>query len=267
MYQTHWGLDKSPFRGCPDPQSFYESPTHEEALARLDFLVEHHRRLGLLMGPPGSGKSLMLEFFADQLRRQGRSVARLDLLGVGPNEMLFQLAAGLGVNRDPADPVGRLWRAVTDRLAEFRYQQVGSVILLDDVDQASHDVLGQITRLAQHDSSPQARLTIVLAGRTGQMSRIGDRLMDLAELRIDVAAWQPADTADYLTGSLARAGRRAPIFDEPAATKLHELCDGIPRRVAQLAELSLLAGAGEQLEKIDTDVVETVYRELDVVNV
>ena len=59
MYQSHWGLRESPFRDGPDPQSFYQSPTHEEALARLHFLVEQHRRLGLLLGPEGSGKSLL----------------------------------------------------------------------------------------------------------------------------------------------------------------------------------------------------------------
>ena len=70
MYQSHWGLRQSPFRSCLDPQSFYQSPTHDEALARLHFLVDEHRRLGLLMGPAGSGKSLLSwRSFARQLRR------------------------------------------------------------------------------------------------------------------------------------------------------------------------------------------------------
>jgi type II secretory pathway predicted ATPase ExeA len=56
MYQAHWGLQKSPFRGDLDPKSFFPSPTHEEALARLNFLAEEHHRLGLLFGPAGSGK-------------------------------------------------------------------------------------------------------------------------------------------------------------------------------------------------------------------
>ena len=64
MYQAHWGLQESPFRGLLDPKFFYQSPTHEEALARLQFLVDQQRRLGLLVGPPGSGKSLLLEVFA-----------------------------------------------------------------------------------------------------------------------------------------------------------------------------------------------------------
>jgi type II secretory pathway predicted ATPase ExeA len=84
MYQAHWGLRESPFRGLLDPKFFYQSPTHDEALARLQFLVHDRRRLGLLIGPSGSGKSLLLEVFADQLRRSAQPVAKLSLLGVGP---------------------------------------------------------------------------------------------------------------------------------------------------------------------------------------
>ena len=66
MYETHWGLRESPFRGLANPRYFYCSPTHDEALARLQFLVQHRRRLGLLLGMPGSGKSLLLEVFGRQ---------------------------------------------------------------------------------------------------------------------------------------------------------------------------------------------------------
>jgi type II secretory pathway predicted ATPase ExeA len=46
--------------------------------------------------------------------------------------------------------------------------------------------------------------------------------------------------------------------------RLHELAHGIPRRVSQLADLALLAGAGRNLDQIDAEVVETVYQELGV---
>jgi type II secretory pathway predicted ATPase ExeA len=267
MYPSHWGLRESPFRGCLDPRSFYQSPTHDEALARLFFLVEQRRRLGLLMGPAGSGKSLLLEVFAQQLRRAGHAVARVNLLGVPPTEMLCLLAAQLGLNPDPTALLSSLWRTVSDRLAECRYQQVQAVLLFDNADQAGRRVLGQLARLTQHDPSPEARLTLVLAGRYDRMGRLGDRLLDLAELRIDVAAWQENETADYLRRSLAEAGRESPVFDDPAVAKLHELSHGIPRRVSQLADLALVAGAGRQLQRIDAQMVESVYQELGVVEV
>ena len=267
MYQTHWGLRESPFRGCLDPQLFYQSPTHEEALARLRFLVDQRRRLGLLMGPAGSGKSLLLSVFAEQLKRDGRPAARLSLLGVESGEMLWQLAAGLQTHPDPGGSIARLWRTVIDRLAEFRYQQLDAVVLFDDADRASPAVADQVTRLAQHDLSPEARLSIILAGGREQMGRLGEPLLDLAELRIDVAPWQPTDTADFLSASLAQAGRDTPVFAEPAVARLHELSHGIPRRISQLADLSLLAGAGAELQEINADVVESVYHELGVIQV
>ena len=155
MYQAHWGLRESPFRGLLDPKFFYQSPTHEEALARLQFLVHQQRRLGLLVGPPGSGKSLLLEVFAAQLRRNARPVAKLSLLGVEPAELLWLLAADWGLSLEPTQSLAALWRAVTDRLIEYRYQQLEAVVLLDDADQAdragvaARDAVGPLRSFAR----------------------------------------------------------------------------------------------------------------------
>lgn len=265
MYQSHWGLEESPFRNRLNPQFFYQSPTHEEALARLHFLVEQGRRLGLLMGPAGSGKSLLLEVFAQQRRGAGLPVAKVNLLGLEPAEMLALLGAGFELNLDPCRPVAGLWRSLTDRLIEFRYQQLETIILFDDADRAAAPVLDLVTRLAGHDPSPALQLTMVLVGQRSRMGRLGDQLLDLAELRIDLDPWEPSDTEGFLNSSLAQAGGQPSVFADPAVARLHELSRGIPRRVSRLADLALLAAAGNQLEQIDAEVVESVYHELSVV--
>jgi type II secretory pathway predicted ATPase ExeA len=267
MYQSHWGLRESPFRDDSDLQSFYQSPTHEEALARLHFLVEQHRRLGLLLGPEGSGKSLLLEILASQLRRHGPVAARVNLTGISGDEMLWSLAAQFGRNLDRCDSTPVLWRALSDRLAAFRYQQVDAVILVDDADRAGNSVVPHLIRLAKIDSSPQPRLTLILAGDRLMIGRLGETLLGLSELRIDLAAWQPDDIAGYLDRSLRRAGGSADVFDEPAIARLCELSHGIPRQVRLLADLSLVAGAGRHLHSIDADVVDSVYHELAMVEV
>jgi len=266
MYRSHWGLRESPFRSCLDPRFFFQSPTHEEALARLHFLVEERRRLGLLLGETGSGKSLTLEVFARELRRQGKQLANLNLLGVDQHELLWLLAAELGANPDRSDDTFRLWRCVTDRLKENRYQQLDTVFLLDDADEASGEVLDMIVRLAQNDSSDASRLTIVLAATSKRLLCLHMRLLELAELRIDLEPWEAIDTAGYLNRALAQAGRKGETFTDEATRRLHELCGGTPRKVTQLANLSLLAGAGRGLKCIDADTVESVYHELGVIN-
>ena len=267
MYQSHWGLRESPFRDCLDSQFFYLSPTHEEALARLQFLVDQRRRVGLLMGPAGSGKSLVLEILAAGLRRAGKVVARLNLFGLEPTEMLWTLAAELGCNLDTTDSLAVLWRAISDRLVEYRYQQIDTVVLIDAADQALRSLVPHLTRLAKIDCSPQSRLTLVLSGERERMGRLGDGLLRLAELRIDLEPWEAGDVEGFLKTSLASAGCPEAVFAEPAIARLHELSHGIPRQVRQLADLALMAGAGRELRQIDADVVESVYHELSPIEV
>jgi general secretion pathway protein A len=265
MYQAHWGLNDTPFKTRLDRRFFYQSPTHEEALARLHFLVEQERRLGLLMGGDGEGKSFVLEIFAEEMRKAGHAVANFNLLGVLPAEFLWLLASALLLNPERELPIPLLWRMVTDRLAEYRYQQQKVVVLLDDADRATPEVLTQVARLAQVDLSPDSQLTIVLAGRPRHIGRLSESLLERAELRIDLEPWQPGDTEDFLNHSLAQAGRNEPVFASPAVARLHELAQGIPRRISQLADLALLAGAGRNLDQIDVDTVDSVYHELGVV--
>jgi general secretion pathway protein A len=265
MYESHWGLRETPFRACLDPGLFYESPTHEEALARLHFLVDERRRLGLLLGAAGSGKSLLFEVFAGQLRRSGSAVAKMSLLGLSPAEMLWQSIADLGGGAERGESIGPLWQTLTDRVTELRYERRDTVFLLDDADRAGPDVLAQLTRLAKFDRLPEARLTVVLAGRRDAARNLGPDLLEMVELRIDVECWEQTDTENYVKQSLARAGARAPVFADQALARLQQLTDGVPRRVSQLADLALLAGAGQAVDQIDADLVESVYQELALV--
>jgi general secretion pathway protein A len=264
MYESHWGLQESPFRGDLDPKSYYQSPTHEEALARLSFLVGQRRRLGLLVGPSGSGKSLVMEVFAGQLRRRGAQVARLSLLDVEPTEMLWLLACQWGLNPSATASAAALWRAIGDRLLEYRCQQWNAVVLLDDAHRADPQTLQHVTRLARFDPSPEMWLTLVLAGRNEGMARLGESLLGLASLRIDLEPWERNDTEEFVNARLTQAGGQSLVFQQPAVDRLHELAHGIPRRVSQLADLALLAGAGQNLGQIDAGVVEAVYQELGV---
>ena len=196
-----------------------------------------------------------------------RRLPRVNLTGISGDEMLWSLAAQFGRNLDRCDSTPVLWRALSDRLAAFRYQQVDAVILIDDADRAGNSVVPHLIRLAKLEPSPQPRLTLILAGDRSTIGRLGDTLLGLSELRIDLAAWQPDDIAGYLDRSLRQAGGSAGMFDEPAIERLYELSHGIPRQVRLLADLSLVAGAGRHLHSIDADVVESVYHELATVEV
>jgi type II secretory pathway predicted ATPase ExeA len=262
MYRSHWGLGKTPFGSRPNPAFFYQSPAVEEALARLQFLVDENRRMGLVLAAPGGGKSVLLNVLADELKRPGRQVALVNLFGLSPGEFLWQLAAQWGLGLDGDTPTGALWRAIADHLVENRCQKIDTIVLLDDGDEASRDVLDTVARLALLEPSREARLTIVVASKPEGVSKLGGRILELAELRVELDAWDPVDTQSYVESALKLAGGAAGAFEPEAVRRLHELADGVPRRVNQLADLALLAAAGRKLPRVDADTVAGVSEEL-----
>ncbi|HEX3654993.1 MAG TPA: AAA family ATPase [Pirellulales bacterium] len=264
MHYEHWGLREAPFDSHQQPRWFYSNPVHDEALARLHYLLDSRRRLGLLLGESGCGKSMVLRMLAHQLRSTTAQVAVIGLWAVEPEEMLEQLALAWGLDPAPGESCSRIWRRLNDRLAEHRLQRLASVILFDDADRAPPATHTQIERLAQCDTFAGGGLTIVLSAQRDYAHRISHRLLELGDLRIDLGPWSLADTQGYVAHVLRQAGRSRPAFDAQAIERLHELAGGVPRQINQLGELSLVAGAGQQLNLVDMHTVETVSDELRV---
>jgi type II secretory pathway predicted ATPase ExeA len=90
-------------------------------------------------------------------------------------------------------------------------------------------------------------------------------LIDQAALRIDLSPWTEGETCAYLDTTVAKAGRTQPAFDNEAVRRLFQLSGGAPRRVNQLAQLALVAGAAQRLTQVDAATIEAVEEELSLV--
>lgn len=263
VYQSHWGLEQSPFHRQVDCRHLYHGPMHEEALARLRFLVNRQCRCGLLLGKPGVGKSLLLRSFAVELSRRLTPVVRLHLPGLDVRDFLWKCAAQLGSHPAGHETVWRLRRRVCDALAANQLQWRPTVILLDDANEASDDVLLQIARLAEGHGPQKMAPTLVLATRQTDLRLFKAGLLDRIALRIDLDPWSETDTRAYLDRLLCQAGRSQPIFDEEAVSCLHQLSGGIARHLNRLADLALWTGALARLHQIGRHTIRDVFNGLD----
>ncbi len=259
---THWKLEHWPFPSVPEAGQFYPTAGHDEALARVEYLVDARRRLGALLGHAGVGKTLLLEVALRRLARAGRAAVLVSGLGVSPRELLWQVAAGFGANPPAEADVPRLWRQIEDVLAANRWQHLNSVLFVDDAGQAGPDVVTQIIRLARLDASPAARWTIVVAAEPEQAARWNPALREIVDLRIDVEPWEDADTIGYVQNALVEAGSGRPLFADDALTMLHQLSGGNPRHVLRLADFALLAGAAAGADRIDAALVRAAWEEV-----
>jgi len=257
-----WGLERWPFGGTVAAGQFYPTAGHNEALARIEYLVEGRRRLGALLGESGVGKSLVLRVAAEQLARKGCAVVVVDTLGATTREVLWHVACGLRTAPRADADVSWLWRQIVDRVAENRMQQMATVVLVDDAGQAGPDLMTQFARLARLDTTPAARWTIVLAAEPEQAVRWSETLRNAVDLRIELSAWTAEDTVGYVQTALVEAGRLEPVFEEDALRVLDELSGGVPRQVERLADYALLAGAAARVDTISSAMIEAAYDEI-----
>lgn len=264
MYQRYWGLTQPPFQTPQARQQLAASLPLQEAQARVEFVVAQAWPLALVVGPPGSGKSALLAQCARQAARQGLWVASLPCAGAGEEELLSLAVQALKV---PEDDVSRgrpehLWLALVRRLGELALEGGRAVLLLDDLDEAQPEAGRLVARLV---AIPWVSRTLVVSARPDALGRLPARILEHAWLRIDLAPLNPDELACYVQAALAAAGRPQVVFRDDALRRLYELSGGWPRKVDQLAELALVAGASQHLPQIDADTIDAVHQELCVV--
>ena len=184
------------------------------------------------------------------------------LLGIDFDELLHQLATGL--NLQNCASVADAWQNIFDRISVNGYQEVATVLLLDDVHEAAGEVLTAIARLAQGSGTVNQRFTIIAAADADRSQLIGKRLLELASLRVELWPWSQAETSEFIQRELRRCGRAQGAFDVRALDRIFELTAGNPRQVSSLAELALAAGAGQSMVLVDVETVEAVIDELQI---
>ena len=255
----HWGLERWPFRSTPGASQFYPTAGHNEALARIEYLVDGRRRLGALLGEAAWESRSCCGWRRRSSRSKGRAVVLVDALGASTREFLWQVACGLGTSpREDAD-VPWLWRQIADRVAENRVQQVDTVLLVDDAGQAGPDLVTQFVRLARLDVTPAARWTIVLAAEPAQAARWNEALRNWSICGSMLLPWTAEDTIGYVQTALVEAGRFEPLFDDDALQR----CTNFRRRAAAgdaAGRLRAVGRRGGGIETIDAAIVRSGER-------
>ena len=263
MYTSYWQLSGTPFENAGDGRWFAETAIHGEVMARLEFLVEHRRRFGLLRGAEGTGKSTILQQLLRQRKRiQQEETAFVDLTGLESHELLWHLAAGLHLGPNDAETPLQLWRSLEDALNGLRYAGRQTVFLFDHFDPMQQDVLQVVERLQHLDSALAGWTTTIIAVRNGRSLERMNSLVELSDFRIELNPLDQTQTSVYIQELLTQAGAQQQIFEEAAFAQIHQYAEGIPREINRICDFVLLAAMQEQRQTIDVEMVSTVADEL-----
>jgi len=260
MDQAAGGLLDNPFAGdaAVGPWLF-PSRIHDEALARLQFVVQGRQPCGVLTGPEGSGKSRLLQRAAADLRRSGRQVCLVDLAGLNAVRLLVRLDAALGLNGGvPADSL-TTWDSVLSAVEGITLSGLSLVLALDHADQAHQDVWTLLDQLLAHAAGGT---TVLVAARGIVAGPLGEFARRHAALRIELERLSADETADYIQAAFQRIGVEGTPFDPGAMRRVYELTRGEPRLVNRLCRLAVMAAAADGFAEIPASLVDAAAEEV-----
>jgi general secretion pathway protein A len=270
MYMRFFGLKQQPFSLAPDPRYLYMSKRHREALAHLLYGVGGGGGFVLLSGEIGAGKTTVCRCFLEQIPKRC-NVAYIFNPKLTVMELLKTVCDEFHIPLPPADAPAPTVKTYVDALNGFLLQThaVGqnNVLIIDEAQMLSADVLEQLRLLTNLETNERKLLQIVLIGQPELRTMLErpdlEQLAQRVIARFHLNALSAKETEHYIRHRLSVAGMtRAIPFDAKALHKIHELTRGVPRRINLLCDRVMLGAYAHSRHNIDVPMIEKAAREV-----
>lgn len=259
MDSTNWGLRYWPFERTYAADRYFSSSSHEEALARLLFLVEEPGRTGILQGGAGTGKTFLLKLLQQKAARLGRLTVRCDATGLEGTDLALQIALACHVPCGIDTTSGRIWSGLQARFAALAVVQQPLVIIIDHFDQVDVSCQQAVVRLRQIAESAGTKLTLLLATRSLTSLPV---VQEIVDLRIELAPLSIEEIAQFLTTITTKCGAPDISFTDDALAAVHRLTGGVFTSIVTLCNLALLGALSEGDTTITRQFVEAASTEM-----
>ncbi|MCE9658047.1 MAG: AAA family ATPase [Burkholderiales bacterium] len=270
MYMRFFGLKQEPFSLAPDPRYLYMSKRHREALAHLLYGVGGGGGFVLLSGEIGAGKTTVCRCFLEQIPKRcnvayifNPKLTVLELVKSVCDEFRIPVAGERG-----QPPTVKTY---VDALNEFllKTHAVGqnNVLIIDEAQMLSVDVLEQLRLLTNLETNERKLLQIVLIGQPELRTMLErpdlEQLAQRVIARFHLKALSSKETEHYIRHRLSVAGMTRSIpFDRKALQRIHEIARGVPRRINLLCDRAMLGAYAHGKTSIDSEIVEKSAREV-----
>ena len=266
MYLEHFNLTERPFSITPDPRFLYMSARHREALAHLLYGLGDGGGFVQLTGEVGTGKTTICRCLLEQIP-DNVDLALVLNPKVTAIELIATVCDELGVSYDEKDVSVKsltdvLNRYLLDAYARGRH----TVLIIDEAQNLSADVLEQVRLLTNLETSTQKLLQIILIGQPELRTLLArEDMRQLAQrvtARYHLEPISREETSAYIKHRLQICGTSQPVFNKRALDRIQQLSGGIPRLINVLCDRSMLGAYVEGKKQVDTRVVKKAAHEV-----
>jgi general secretion pathway protein A len=267
MYRTFFGLTRSPFEISPDPYFYYGSAKHNEALAAIYYGIRARKGFVVVTGEVGTGKTLLIRRIQDALDREHVAFAYIFNPLLGPDDFLRYILGDL--NLPVPKTKSEALHALNDFLISRHKRGLTSVLIVDEAQHLSAEVLEEIRLLTNLETTREKLLQIVLIGQPELDQKLDSpglrQLKQRVAFRCHLDPLTQLECRDYMVRRLQRAGAGVnswKIFPDSVIAKIFEYSRGIPRVINSIAENALIAAYAKQFHVVTEEIVDEAVTDL-----
>jgi type II secretory pathway predicted ATPase ExeA len=266
MYESFFHMKQRPFAAAPRVDRYFPGAAIEAARQALGRSIDRAEGTGLVVGPAGSGKTLVCHLLAEQFRGRfavallsnGHLDSRRELL----QAILFEL--GLPYRRLEE---GELRLSLIDYIANEQNVRDGLLLLVDEAHTLPPRLLEEVRLIANVVRNGQPRVRLVLAGNPILEESLADPQLQALSQRVSTRCYldgfDHGQTQQYVVAQLTAAGSDGHnIFTPEALEAVHRASDGIPRLINQVCDHALILAFAGGRRQIDGAGIEEAWSDL-----
>lgn len=263
MYESHFGLTAKPFSLVPNPEILFLSKNHENALTYLEYGLSEKVGFILLTGEIGAGKTTLIRYMLNKMESQ-IDIAVIFNTNFTSDQMFRRILSEFEVPCDTTDKerhLQLLYQFLIDRYAQGRHV----LLIVDEAQNLSDDALEDIRMLSNLQTDDRILLQIMLVGQPELKSRLDmpdfRQLAQRIAVNYHITPLDEEQTRHYIGYRIHKAGGEPNLFAPEAINMIFAHSGGIPRSINLMCDTALVYGFAENLERIDTAVIEKVVKD------
>ncbi|WP_426208319.1 AAA family ATPase [Massilia sp. TWP1-3-3] len=270
MYTHYFSLKQSPFSIAPDPRYLFMSERHREALAHLLYGVGSGGGFVLLTGEIGAGKTTVCRCFIEQIPANCK-LAYIFNPKLTVEELLLSICDEfrIALTLPGAGPVSvkTYVDAINVHLLASHAGGKNNVLIIDEAQNLSADVLEQLRLLTNLETNERKLLQIILIGQPELRTMLArpelEQLAQRVIARYHLGSLSELETGSYIAHRLAVAGAVASTpFPRALIPRIHQLTHGVPRRINLLCDRALLGAYVENSPQVTRTILRRAADEV-----
>lgn len=270
-YFDFYKFKEDPFGITPDPDFFYPSKSHIEAIESIKYLIQKGEGFMLITGNPGTGKTTLIRKVLTNFKGENIFPIVIYNSSLTPDELLRGIIYKLS-NQEKEIDLNKFQNklSIVEFLTEYfknrKLSGYKNLLIIDEAQDMPEETLTEIKHLSNIETEKEKLLQIILFAQPyfedlllkPKYSQINQRI----SLKVRLYPLAKEEVDDYIKFRLQKTAETPVYFKRGAIRLIYKASKGIPRVINLICSRSLMVGYIKNSYKIKKSYVKSALKHL-----